>query len=296
MDFGDFTITKREIIFSIVILAVMLTLGFVIHDSIDNALMVEYQKYNTALRIDGDADMFSYAMSTNIGNAYVHGIVNTVDPVPCFEIGGEYSSVEKIKERYTMHTRTVTKTRTVNGKTQTYTEVETYWTWDRVQSWSDHSTTIKFLESEFPYGTISLPGQSYIETIKESSHVRYKYYGAPTSCDATIYADLRDNTISDVRTYYNTSIEDAHKLMTSKGELVLFWFLWIPLTGGAIFAFVYIDNHWLEDRRKNHYDTKMDHNRRLSRTVHAVQTSGQNPKHRHNRSWRRWIKLQFKRK
>ena len=37
MYFGDFSITKREIIFSIVILAVMLTLGFIIHGAIDES-------------------------------------------------------------------------------------------------------------------------------------------------------------------------------------------------------------------------------------------------------------------
>ena len=285
MNFGDFTITKREIIFSIVILAIMLTLGFIIHGAIDEALMLEYQEYNTALRIDNDADMFNYAMSTNIGNSYVHGTVTTVDPVPCYEVGGEYSSVKKVKEKYTMHTRVVTYTVTVNGKSQTRTRTETYWTWDTVQTWRDHSTTIEFLEAEFAYGTISLPGENYIDTIKESSHIRYKYYGAPTTCDATIYADLRDNTISDVRTYHNTSIEDAHKIMTSKGELVIFWVLWIPLTGGAVFAFVYIDNHWLEDRRKSRYDRKMDYNRRLSRTVHAVQKPRKNSQHRRDNSW-----------
>lgn len=294
MDFGDFTITKREVIFSIVILAVMLTLGFVIHGSIDNALMLKYQKYNTALRIDEDADMFSYAMHTNIGNAYVYGTISTVDPVTFEEIGGEYSSIRKVKEKYTMHTRTVTKTRTVNGKTETYTTTETYWTWDHVKTWTDHSNVIEFLEVKFPYGTISLPGESHIKTIKESSRIRYQYYGAPVSCNATIYADLRDNTISNVRTYHNTSIENAHKLMTSKGELVLFWILWVFLTGGAVFAFVYIDNHWLEDRRKSRYDRKVDYNRGLSRTVHAVQTSRKNSQYRRNHPWRRGTKLQSK--
>jgi len=291
MDFGDFTITKREVIFSIVILALMLTLGFVIHGSIDNALMLEHQEYNTALRIDRDADMFSYAMQTDIGNAYVCGTISTVDPVTFEEIGGEYSYVKKVKERYTRHTRTVTETYTVNGKTKTRTRTEVYWTWDTIQTWSDHSTTIEFLEVQFPYETISLPGTSYITTIKESSNIRYKYYGAPTTCDATIYADLRDDTISNVRTYHNTTIEKAHEYMTSKGELVIFWIFWIPLTGGAVFAFVYIDNHWLEDRRKSRYDRKMGYNRGLSRTVHAVQTSRKNPQHRRNNSWRCRIKL-----
>ena len=284
MDFGVFSITKREIIFSIIILAVMLMFGFLIHGAIDNSLMLKHQEYNTALRIDGDADMFSYAMQTNIGNSYVHGTLTTVDPVPCFEIGGEYSSVKKVKEKYTMHTRTVTETYTVNGQTKTRTRTETYWTWDHVKTWRDHSSKIKFLESEFTYGAISLPGEAYLKTINESSTIRYKYYGAPTTCDATIYADLRDNTISNVKTYHNTTIEDAHKRMTDKGELVVFWIFWIPLTGGAIFAFVYIDNHWLEDRRKSRYDTKMDYNRRLSRTVRKVQISRQNTKHRRNNS------------
>ena len=250
MDFGNFTITKREIIFGIVILAVMLTLGFVIHGSIDNALMLEHQEYNTALRIDGDADMFAYAMDTSIGNAYVYGTWRAVDPVHYDEVDGDYSYIEKVKERYTQHTRVVTKTRVVNGKTQTYTTTETYWTWDRVASWDKHCTKIEFVGSEFDYGVIERPSTNYIKTIKESSHVRYKYYGAPISCNMTIYADLRDGTVNDVKAYHYKNIEEAHKAMTSKGGLVVFWVLWIPLTGGALFAFMYIDNHWLEDRRR----------------------------------------------
>ena len=97
MDFGNFTITKREIIFSIVIIAIMLTLGFIIHGSIDNAMMLKHQEYNTALRIENDADIFQYGMSTNVGNAYVHGTLEAVDPVTFDEIGGQYSYVKKVK-------------------------------------------------------------------------------------------------------------------------------------------------------------------------------------------------------
>lgn len=253
MDFGEFSITKREIIFSIVILAFMLTLGFIFHGMIDDSLMLKHQEYNTALCIENDADMFNYAMSTNVGNSYVHGTVTAVDPVSCFELGGEYSYVKKVKEKYTRHTRTVTKTRTVNGKTQTYTDTEVYWTWDHVKTWHDSSTKIEFLDAEFDYGVISLPMASYIKTEKESNKIRYKYYGAPTSVDAVIYANLANNTITNVKAYHNTTIEKAHKAMVSKGELVIFWVFWVPLTGGAVFAFIYIDNHWLEDRRKSRY-------------------------------------------
>lgn len=286
MDFGDFTITKREVIFSVVILAVMLTFGFIIHGTIDNALMEKHQEYNMALRIDDNTDMFTYGMSTNVGNAYVYGVLDTVDPVSFEEIEGEYSYIKKVKEKYTKHTRTVTETYTdADGKTKTRTKTETYWTWDTVQTWTDHSTKITFLGVEFDYGTIDMPGSGYITTIKESSKIRYQYYGAPTTCTGTLYADLRDNTINNVRMYHYATIEEAHKYMTSKGELIAFWIFWIPLTGGAMFAFVFVDNHWLEDRRKSRYDRKMDYNRGLSRTVHAVQKPRKNSQYRRDNSW-----------
>lgn len=248
-DFGDFTITKREILVSIIILALMLTLGFVIHGAIDHSMMLKHQEYNTALRIDGDAEMFSYAMQTNIGNAYVYGTWSAVDPVYYDEVDGNYSYIEKVKERYTRHTRTVTKTRVVNGKTQTYITTETYWTWDRVDSWDKHCSKINFVGSEFDYGVIERPGTTYITTIKESSHIRYKYYGAPISCDMTIYADLRDGTVNSVDTYHYKNIEETHKLMTSKGGLVIFWILWSIFIIFLIGGFFVIDNYWLEDRR-----------------------------------------------
>lgn len=254
MDFGNFTITKREIIFSIVILAIMLTIGFIIHGAIDNSLMLKHQEYNTALRIDNDADMFNYGISTNVGNVYAHGTVRAVDTVSYPEVKGEYSYIKKVKERYTQHTRVVTETYTVNGKTQTRTRTETYWTWDHVKTWSEHSKKITFLGAEFDYGKIDFPGASHIDTQYETSDIRYVYSGAPIKADVVIYADLRDNTINDVQQYFNTTIEEAHEMMTSKAGLVVFWVVWALLSGGAVFGFVYIDNHWLEDRRNSRYE------------------------------------------
>lgn len=69
-------------------------------------------------------------MDTNVGNAFVYGDLKAVDTVTYPEISGEYMYVEKVKEKYTRHTR---KVRHSNGKTTWYT-TETYWTWDRVGS------------------------------------------------------------------------------------------------------------------------------------------------------------------
>ena len=245
--YDNFRITKREVLVSIIIISVMLIIGFIIHGNINDALMLEYQEYDTALQIDNDKNIFEYGMRTNVGNAFVYGDLKAIDTVTFDEIGGEYSYVEKIKERYTMHTRTVTKTRTVNGKTQTYTTTETYWTWDRVGSWDKHSKKISFLDVEFDYGAIRFPSADYITTQKESSKIRYKYYGSPTKCTGTIYTILKDNTISETSFYNNYTIDETIENLESGAELVLFWIVWIVLTCSCVYGFYYLDNRWLED-------------------------------------------------
>lgn len=245
----DIEITKREVLVSVIIISIMLLIGIVIHENINDALMLEYQEYNTALQIENDSDLFVYGMKTNVGNAFVYGKLKAIDTVTYPEIGGEYSYVKKVKEKYTRHTRTVTKTRTVNGKTQTYTETEVYWTWDKVDSWDKHSEKISFLDVEFDYGTINFPSSNYITTQKESSTIRYKYYGSPAECDGTLYAVLGDNTIRETSFYVNSNIDETIESLKSGWQLILFWIAWVLLTSGCVFGFYYIDNNWLEDKR-----------------------------------------------
>lgn len=248
----DRNVTKREIIFSIAIVCVMLLIGFLISGKISDSLMNKYQEYNTALKVDSDADLFQYGMRTSVGNAFVYGELKAVDTVSCYELGGEYSYVEKVKERYTKHYRTVTKTKTVNGKTKTYTEIEEYWTWDEIDSESKHSNKITFVGTEFDYGMIDLPSSNHIDTIKESSKIRYVYYGAPTKCTGTLYAKLGNNTFSDSHFYRGMTIDKTVDYLESDAGLIIFWIFWIILIIGAVIGFYYIDNTWLEDRRRSH--------------------------------------------
>ena len=50
-------ITKREVLFSIIIISIMLLFGFVISDNINDSLMNKQQKYNTALQVNEDKDL-----------------------------------------------------------------------------------------------------------------------------------------------------------------------------------------------------------------------------------------------
>lgn len=241
-------ITKREILFSIAIVCVMLIIGIIISNNISNSMMDKYQQYNTALQIDNDRELFEYGMRTNIGNAFVYGELKAVDPVTYPEIGGEYSYVEKVKERYTKHTRTVTKTKTVNGKTKHYTEQEDYWTWDRVDSESIHSAKISFLDVEFDYGKVAFPGTNHVATIKTSSRIRYKYYAADTNYVGTLYTVLADDTINNTNFYNKYNIQETIESLESEWQLVVFWIFWILLTVTCVCGFCYLDNRWLEDQ------------------------------------------------
>ena len=235
-------ITKREVIASFVIIAFMMIVGFFISDNITDWQNEQNSKYQKALHIENNKDMFQYGMDTNVGNAFVYGDLTALDPVSYDEIDGEYMYIEKVKEQYTKHTRRVSYT--VDGKTRYRTE--TYWTWDWVGSEDKKCKNINFCGVTFNSNKIDMPSQHLIDTIKESSHIRYKYYGISTSHTGTIFTKLADNTISDNTTFYkNESIDDVLKDKTTGGWNILFWTVWIVLTGILVFGFYYLDNRWL---------------------------------------------------
>ena len=244
-------ITKREVLFSIVIICIMLIIGIIIADNINDAVIEKQQEYITALQIDNNKDLFEYGMRTNVGNAFVYGELKAVDAVTFDEIGGKYSYVEKIKEKYTKHTRTVS----VYDEDGEYigTREEVYWEWDEVDRWDKHSQKITFLDVEFDYGAINFPYTDYICTIKESSSIRYKYYGDPTYSIGTIYTNLKDGTIHKSTMYHNSTIEEALEIKTNDFGIIFFWICWIFLTCGVVYGFYYIDNKWLEDNHRKRY-------------------------------------------
>lgn len=241
-DFGDFEITKREILASISIIAVMTLFGILISSKISEYQMDKNEIYNKAVKIESQ-EMFQYGMDTNVGNAFVYGDLKAVDTVTYPEIGGEYIYVEKVKEQYTMHTRVVIHS---NGKT-TYTTTEIYWTWDRVGSEDIKCKEVSFCGVNFASNKIDLPSADYIDTIKESSCIRYKYYGIGTEYKGTIFTDLRDRTILDNTLFYNNlTIDETIERLESNFSIIIFWTFWVILIGGMVFGFYYLDNRWLD--------------------------------------------------
>ena len=241
-NFGEFEITRREIIASISIIAIMLLIGTLISSKISDWQINQNDKYNKAVKIES-TDLFQYGMETNIGNAFVYGKLKAVDTVTYPEIGGKYIYVKKVKEKYTRHTRRVAHK---SGK-RTYYTTETYWTWDYVGKESKKAKKINFCGIDFKSNKIVLPDDEYIDTVKESSRIRYKYYGVGTKYKGTIFTALKDKTISGKSMFYNNrDISETVKHLESDMPLILFRIGWILLTGLVVFGFYYLDNNWLE--------------------------------------------------
>ena len=238
-NFGEFEITRREIIASISIIAIMLLIGVLISSKISDWQINQNDKYNKAVKIQS-TDLFQYGMETNIGNAFVYGELKAVDTVTYPEIGGKYIYVKKVKEKYTRHTRRVAHK---SGK-RTYYTTETYWTWDYVGKESKKAKKINFCGIDFKSNKIVLPDDEYIDTVKESSRIRYKYYGVGTKYKGTIFTALKDKTISDKSVFYNNrDISETVKHLESDMPLILFRIGWILLTGLVVFGFYYLDNN-----------------------------------------------------
>ena len=239
-------IKKREVILSIVIITIMVIIGLVISDKINQSLLEQYLEYDTAVQIDTE-ELFRYGMSTNIGNAFVYGDLKAVDTVSFPEIEGKYSYIKKEEQEYRRHTRTKTeKYKDANGKTRTRTKTETYWSWDTMRTERKNPKKISFLNVEFEYGKIPFPPSQYISTVKTGYHKRNVYYGTGIQFKGTIYTTLKNDTIEETPFYENQTIEQTIGRLETGAELVIFWIFWILLTVGVVVGFYYLENKWLD--------------------------------------------------
>lgn len=240
-------VKKREVIFSIIIIAIMTIIGFSISEVIQRDLLEKYFIYDSAVKIDSE-ELFRYGMKTSIGNTFVHGELKALDSVTFPEIEGEYSYVKKEEQEYRKHYRTVTKTYTDSkGKTHTKTEMEEYWTWDTMRTEKKTSTRISFLNVEFEYEKIPFPASHHVQTINTGYHKRNVYYGTDTVFQGTIFTVLKEDTINETSFYQNKTIEETIESLESGHQILIFWILWIILTCLLVVGFCYMENNWLDD-------------------------------------------------
>lgn len=241
-------ITKREVLVSIVIFLLMLSLGFFISNGIHNYTMVENEKYFKAVKINNNPELFNYAIDTEVGHMLSSGTVKASKLVSDPMIKGEYLSIKKIKEHYTMHTRTVSYT---CGKSTCH-RTETYWTWDEVDREVFNTETFNYLGIDFDYGKIKFNNYSYNDTIQEDifSNDRYVFYTIPKEFNVTMYSKAVDKDIANNAVYYNQTIKDVMSEKENEADVsvIVFWIVWVVLILGAVIGFVALDNRFINNK------------------------------------------------
>lgn len=94
---------------------------------------------------------------------------------------------------------------------------------------------------------IRLPDTEYIDTLYESSSVRYVYRGVGSKFTGTIFAQLKNGTIPDQSPFYqNRTINETVDYLESGVGIIVFWIIWIFLIIACVFGFYYLENEWLE--------------------------------------------------
>ena len=248
MDMSEFTVTKREILFSTIIVCVMIGLGVWISNPILRSATNGAMKTVSSVKVNTN-EQFSYIGRTNVGDFIAEGDLIAVDPVSVSEISGEYLKIEKIKEKYTRHVRTYT---TTDGKGHTTTHTQVYYSWDPVHTDRYCSNYVRFLGERFKLDDINYRIHlEYKETQKVSHDTRYVYNTHPISVNGVMFGVCDDKSYSKLEFKRDATIEKvvASAERDIKTAPIVFWVLWILFTGGLVVLFYYFENNWLEDKK-----------------------------------------------
>lgn len=263
-------ITKRELLFSIIIIIIMLIIGVFISNYMVNEILEENSNYYKAVKINDD-NQFKYALDTSVGNILAYGTVKALNPVTMPEITGEWMYLKKITEQYTQKVRIVTKTG-ANGKT--YTKTEIYYEWDAIHSDHLESNQFEFMGVVFDNELNGLPminidleqfstdnKNIYNNCIYTKSPflvnagtIRYKFAGVQTSFPATLEVKANNGTLSSftggkaLNVYPNKNTDALIEELGKKEKLIndIFWIIWVILITVIVVFFYYKENNWLE--------------------------------------------------
>lgn len=247
---SEIKVTPREVIFSILIVGILFSIGFLIASGIKKSVDEKNLKYRQAIQIRDSGTELKQACETDVGDAFVEGDFKAVDTVTWEGLEGEHLWIKRDKEKYTMHTRTVTYTVCCGkGRTSTRTRIETYWTWDVVKTDKKHSKEVSFCGNAYPYETFSYDMVSDSRHVKNTGwNTRDVFYYLPKDFRGSFFATLNDGKINSKPTLcQNTTIEELYKKATTSFAVCTFWVLWTMLMIAAVVGFVVLDNKWLED-------------------------------------------------
>ena len=260
---GGIEITFREVLVSIIIFLVMGAIGISIDTRITDNFIENNSKYQKAVKIR-DKDTLDYLISTKAGNSLVEGKVKASGTVSFKEINGEYSYIEKVKEVYTMHTKTVCETVGSGDDEHEVCHLETYWTWDYAGSdtkYADalsiygHKLDTRYALKEMSSSRLNLSKNINDQMLEgnymyENSSVRYYYKYIPKAFKGVIYTNFskKDESLKKYsleRTTINQLLEEEQEGVNFGG--IVFKIFWFALMVFVIYEYVAQANDYLED-------------------------------------------------
>ena len=241
-------ITKREILASVTILAIMVGIGVWLSAPILSKATERYLAVASSVVANTD-DEFDYISRTNAGRFLANGTLSAIDTVRLEELPGIYSSVKKVKEEYTLHTEVYT---TTDSKGHTTTHTRTYHSWDEVKHWNYKAERAMFRGKEFKIDEvyrvrIQKDTIIKVKTKMFENDTRYVYYTAPVSFDGVMLGSAMNRKYEGPKFINGLTAEEYIKHTERKlnGNTVLFWILWILLTAGMLAGFYALENKWL---------------------------------------------------
>ena len=245
---GEVEITPRELLFSVTIIAVLIGIGIWIVNPILRKTNEKALAVISAVEVS-DSEKFGYIKRTNVGNFLAEGEMSTVNPVSIPDIEGQYLSIKKDKERYTMHVETYT---TTDSKGRTTVHTRTYWSWDVVDSEKWEADSVLFLGEKFALDSIKYhPHRTHNTTIKDptNSNLRYVYYTHPENFNGLLRGVADNKTFTELSFNRDGTIEavvSKAERRTHNSPIVfwVFWWIFIIIVVGVFFA---LENYWLED-------------------------------------------------
>lgn len=107
MYIGDTNIevTQKELIIAIIFALISIGIGFYVGNRMGIWQDEHNAKYNQAVKIDNDSTQFAYAFKTDAGHTLSYGTAEAIGSVTDNNIPGQYMSIHRVLEVYTMQRR-----------------------------------------------------------------------------------------------------------------------------------------------------------------------------------------------
>ena len=241
-------ITKREILLSTLIVAIMLGIGVWISSPILSKATSRYLDIASSVVVS-DAEKFDYIKRTNAGMFIADGTLYVIDTVRIPELPNAYSFVRKVKEEYRIHTETYT---TTDSKGHVQTHTRTYCSWDEVKHWDYKAENGVFLGQDFKMKGLYKYHPKKEATIKADTkwyetETRYVYYTCPPSFDGILIGIAEGKQYQEVK--FKEGITSFQYLERNEKNIntgtVVFWVLWTLFTIALVVGFYVLENKWL---------------------------------------------------